>query len=176
MVVTKGHTYLLLPPGIKALNINSHETCCMLFAEDRKPITDRNDQRLVYSKSLATMLKSMNTYSASSKTRILGLTTDTSNQLHITLNGIIKLIPFLLTNISHVLTVEFQSDRFKGESGLCDFHSWAEETITFQSSKYWIVLLSNILKGVMSRIVTFFSWLSLQSDIIIASILSQQCN
>ena len=30
--------------------------------------------------------------------------------------------------------------------------------------------------GVMSRIVTFFSWLSLQSDIIIASILFQQCN
>ena len=28
----------------------------------------------------------------------------------------------------------------------------------------------------MSRIVTFFSWLSLRSDIIIASILSQQCN
>ena len=29
---------------------------------------------------------------------------------------------------------------------------------------------------VMSRILTFLSWLSLQSDIIVASILSQQCN
>ena len=29
---------------------------------------------------------------------------------------------------------------------------------------------------VMSRIATFFSWLSLQSDVIIASILSQQGN
>ena len=95
----------------------------MLFAEDKKPITGANDQRLVYSESLATMLKSMNTYSASSKARILGLTTDTSNQLHITLNEIIKLIPFLLTNINYVLTVEFQSDRFEGEFGLCDFHS-----------------------------------------------------
>ena len=31
-------------------------------------------------------------------------------------------------------------------------------------------------KGVMPRIVTFFSWLSLQSDIVIASVLSQQRN
>ena len=47
----------------------------------------------------------------------MGLTY-TSNLLHITLNGIIKLIAFLLTKINLALTVGFQSDRFEGEVGL----------------------------------------------------------
>ena len=47
----------------------------------------------------------------------MGLTY-TSNLLHITLNGIIKLIAFLLTKINLALTVGFQNDRFEGEVGL----------------------------------------------------------
>ena len=54
------------------------------------------DQSLGYLTSLAIMLKNMNTYSSSNKTRVLGLITDTSNELHITLNGIVKLITLLL--------------------------------------------------------------------------------
>ena len=47
----------------------------------------------------------------------MGLTY-TSNLLHITLNGIIRLIAFLLMKINLALTVGFQSDRFEGEVGL----------------------------------------------------------
>lgn len=57
------------------------------------------DQSLGYLTSLAIMLKNMNTYSSSNKTRVLGLITDTSNELHITLNGIVKLITLLLKKI-----------------------------------------------------------------------------
>ena len=64
------------------------------------------------------MFKSKDTYSASSETKIFGLTTDTSNALHITLNGIFKLITLPLTNIKYALTVKFQSDRIEGEFGI----------------------------------------------------------
>ena len=47
----------------------------------------------------------------------MGLTY-TSNLLHITLNGIIKLIAFLLTKINLALTVGYQNDIFEGEVGL----------------------------------------------------------
>ena len=92
-------------------NIKSPEACWMLFDDDRKPFTNAYDQRLGYLTSSATMFKSMYTESASSKTRILGLTTDASNALHITLNGVVKLITLLSTKIKYVLTVEFQSDK-----------------------------------------------------------------
>ena len=56
----------------KSANIKSSETCFILIDEDKKSFTIANDQRLTYLKSLATMFKSMDIYSASSKTRILG--------------------------------------------------------------------------------------------------------
>ena len=49
---------------------------------------------------------------------LLGLAKNTNNALHITLNGIVKLIRLLLTKIKHVLTVEFHSDRIEGEFGI----------------------------------------------------------
>ena len=76
----------------KCLNIESPKTCYMVFDDARKPFTNTYDQRLGYLTSLATMFKSMDTYSVSNKTRILGLTTDTTNALHITLDGIVKLL------------------------------------------------------------------------------------
>ena len=44
------------------------------------------------------------------------LITDTSNALHVTLNGIVKLITLLLKKIKYVLTLEFQIDRIASES------------------------------------------------------------
>ena len=67
---------------------------------------------------MATMFKGMDTYSASTNIRKLGLTTDTSDALHVTLNGIICLIPILLTKMKYVLTAEFQSDRIEAEFGI----------------------------------------------------------
>ena len=87
----------------------------MLFDDDRKHFTNAYDQRLGYLTSLSTMLKSIDIFSASNKTRILELTTDTSNTLYITLNGIVKLITLFLKKIKYVFTVEFQNDRTEGE-------------------------------------------------------------
>ena len=64
------------------------------------------------------MFKSMDTYSASYKTKILRITTDTSNALHIALNRNVKLITLLSTKTKYALTVGFQSDRFEGEFGI----------------------------------------------------------
>ena len=74
-----------------------------------------------YLKSMATMFKEMDTYSSSTKTRQMGLTSDTSNALHISLNGIINLITLLLSNMNYVLTGEFQSDRIEAEFGNSGF-------------------------------------------------------
>ena len=65
--------------------------------------------------SLAAMLKSIHTYYASHKTRTLQVTTDTSNALHATLNGIIKLITFLLMKVKYFLIMEFPSISIGGE-------------------------------------------------------------
>ena len=63
--------------------------------------TNANDRRLVYLRSLATLFKSMDTYLLYIKqTKVLELTIDISNALHVTLNEIIKLLPFLLMKSS----------------------------------------------------------------------------
>ena len=67
---------------------------------------------------MVVMFKTMDTYSPSTKTRLKGLTSDTSNALHITLNGILNLIPTLLTKMADILTGEFQSNRLEGEFGV----------------------------------------------------------
>ena len=43
---------------------------------------------------METMFKTMDTYSPSTKARVKGLTTDTSNALHITLTGIANILMF----------------------------------------------------------------------------------
>ena len=79
----------------------------MLFNDEMKPFTNKIDQKLDYLASLATMFRNTDTYSASNKTRILGLNTDISTVLHFTLNVILKLITLLSKNIMYALTVEF---------------------------------------------------------------------
>ena len=88
----------------KRVDIKSHEACWMLYVRTLQ--------------SLAIMLKNIHIYYASSKTRILRLTTDTSKAVHAILNGIMKLITFLLTKVKHVLIMEFQSDKIGGVFGI----------------------------------------------------------
>ena len=64
----------------------------MLFIEDRKLFSNENDPRLVYLKSSVIIFMSIGSF---------GQTTDTSsNPLHITLNGIVKLTAFFLTKVN----------------------------------------------------------------------------
>ena len=123
----------------KILNIKSPDKWYMPYDEDRKPFKNIDDQRLAFIKSMATMFKSMDTYSASTKTREMGLTTDTSNALYITLNGIINLIPILLTKMRYILTAEFQSDRIEGEFGI--YRQLSGGNFHIPCSRFSIVLI-----------------------------------
>ena len=78
------------------LNIRSPHDGIKLNDEDRMPVTSSDDKRL---KILCAIAVSQ------------CLTPDTSNALHITLNGIVELIKtFLTKGLSYVLTSEFSSD------------------------------------------------------------------
>ena len=87
----------------KWFNLKYPKIYCMLFVKDRKPFAKASDRRLPYLKSSAKIFESMDTYSVSSKTRILWLTTNIDNALHSTLNRFITLIVFFLTKIKCVL-------------------------------------------------------------------------
>ena len=102
----------------------------MLFVEDSKSFTKASNRILPYSKSLAAMFESMYTYSVSSKTRVLRLTTYTNNALDITLNRTITLIVLLLAKIKYVLTAEFQSDRTEGKLGIYRQMGWGNYHIS----------------------------------------------
>ena len=78
-----------------------------------------DDERFEFLKSLAHMFKEMNTYSASSHGREMGLMTDTSNVLHITLLGICRVVQTLLAEgMKYVLARQLQSDRIEAEFGI----------------------------------------------------------
>lgn len=51
--------------------------------------------------------------------KILELTTDISNGMHNTGNGVMRIIIFFLMKIKYILTVEFQIDKAGGEIGIC---------------------------------------------------------
>ena len=60
----------------------------------------------------------MNAFSASTKVRILGLCTDTSNALLFTFNEFLKSLAFSSAKIKYYLTLELESDRITGKFGV----------------------------------------------------------
>ena len=100
------------------LNIRTPSVGIMKNDMNREPFKNIDDARLGFMSDMATMFKQMDTSSASQHTRVMGLTSDTSNALHMTLNGLTTLILKLLSKMSYVLTAELQSDRLEGEFGI----------------------------------------------------------
>ena len=100
------------------LNIRTPSVGIMKNDMNREPFKNIDDARLGFMSDMATMFKQMDTSSASQHTRVMGLTSDTSNALHMTLNGLTTLIQKLLSKMSYVLTAELQSDRLEGEFGI----------------------------------------------------------
>ena len=95
--------------------------------------TSTYDERFEFLKSLSHMFKEMDTYSASSHTRVKGLTTDTSNALHITLLGICSVVQNLLAKgMKYVLTGQLQSDRIEAEFGIYRQQSGGNYNISVQ--------------------------------------------
>ena len=104
------------------LNVRTTQVGIMKNDLNRESFSCVHDTRLTFiqdiEQDMATMFKQMETSSASTHTRVMGLTCDTGNALHVTLNGLAALIPELLTKMRYVLTAELQSDRLEGEFGI----------------------------------------------------------
>ena len=71
----------------KCLNIRLPILYIMLNDKNRKPFSDFFNERLTFLQGMASMLQK------------LGLTLDTNDVLHVTLNGIFSLIPKLVTKM-----------------------------------------------------------------------------
>ena len=83
---------------------------------DSYPINDINDERLSFLMLMSTSFKLMDT--SKKGKRIRGLTGDTSNAWHVTLNGLIDLVKSLLgLGVKYICLGKMQSDRLEGEFG-----------------------------------------------------------
>ena len=101
------------------LNIKNPDADKRLNDPHRMKFETPNDPRLEYLWKMANSCKEMDTINTGYKHRIKSLTSDTSNALFVTLNGLANIIPTLLANGFHyVLPGEFQSDPIEGEFGI----------------------------------------------------------
>lgn len=98
------------------LNVKSPNSGTKLHDEDRYPFKREDDKRLTFLHKMATSFKIMD--GGNHGARVKCLTSDTSNALHLTLNGFCKLIPSLLKYLCYVLPGKLQSDRLEGEFGI----------------------------------------------------------
>lgn len=86
----------------------------MLNDKNIKPFSDRFNERLTFLWNMVSMFKQIQ-HQHSSK---IGLTLDTTDVLHLTLNSISYLIPELVTKMKYVLTAKLQSDRIQMKFGI----------------------------------------------------------
>ena len=99
------------------MNIKSPNSGTKLNDIDKEPIRCPNDSRLKFLESMAASCKQM--VNSVLRHRIRGLTADTSNALHQTLNGFVDLTKtLLLSGFKYVLPGKIQSDRIEGEFGI----------------------------------------------------------
>ena len=118
------------------LNTKSAEKGFRLNDADREPIRSVDDKRLSYLNTMASNFLLMDTSKSVYETRIMQLTKDTSNALHITLNGLVDLVKNLLNKgVSYVLPGEFQSDRLEGEFGVYRQSCGGNYYISFEQVK-----------------------------------------
>ena len=98
------------------LNIKTPTSGRNLNDKNREPFRDPNDMRLKFLENIATSFKKMDNSFVGHRMR--GLTVDTSNALHQTLNGIVELVKTLLScndvilsKENYILPGKIQSDR-----------------------------------------------------------------
>lgn len=99
------------------LNIKSPNKGYRTNDPDRKPYSDKGDNRLEYIEKVAVSFKLMD--SSIKGVRKHGLTSETSNALHQTMTGLVSLIKCLIdVGFKYVLSGKIQSDRLEGEFGV----------------------------------------------------------
>ena len=115
------------------LNIKSVNAGKRLNDPGRCAFTSSDDERFLFLGCMATTFKEMNVYSASSHSRVMGLTSDTSNALHLTLLGMCNIVNKLLSKgMKYVLTGHIQSDRLEAEFGIYRQQSGGNYNISVQ--------------------------------------------
>ena len=115
------------------LNIKSVNAGKRLNDPDRYAFTSSDDERFLFLGRMATTFKEMDVYSASSHSRVTGLTSDTSNALHLTLLGMCSIVNKLLSKgMKFVLTGHIQSDRLEAEFGIYRQQSGGNYNISVQ--------------------------------------------
>ena len=95
------------------LNIKTPTSGINLNDKNREPFRDPNDMRLKFLENIATSFKKMDNSFVGHRMR--GLTVDTSNALHQTLNGIVELEKhcFHVTMLFYAETVIFYPVKYK---------------------------------------------------------------
>ena len=115
------------------LNIKSVNAGKRLNDPDRYAFTSSDDERFLFLGRMATTFKEMDEYSASSHSRVMGLTSDTSNALHSALLGMCNIVNKLLSmGMKYVLTGHIQSNRLEAEFGIYRQQSGGNYNISVQ--------------------------------------------
>lgn len=99
------------------LNVKTTSAGKRLNDEDRHPIYNVNDERLVF---LVEIAECFNLMVSKYDTRVCSLTIDTRKALYLTLNGLVHMIKMLISdkNFNYILTGVFQSDPIEGLYGV----------------------------------------------------------
>ena len=135
----------------KILNIRSPGAAKYLNDPGRLKVTDGNDERLILLSEMATMFKT--TDSCKQGKQMNTLTGDTSNELHVTLLGMVDLIKTLLSSgHKYVLPEKIQSDRVGGEFGYR------------QNSGNYFILVEQVISSLNLERIKLFKKLDLQRD------------
>ena len=101
------------------LNVKTTDAGRNLNDSNREPFRSLEDERLKFIDDMTEQFKKMDASLSKYKGRVMCLTVDTSNALHLILKGIVALIKLLLTKgFTYVLPGIFQSDRLEGEFGI----------------------------------------------------------
>ena len=99
------------------LNVKGPSEGRNLNNPDKYPVSEPNDERLDFLVRMGTSLKLRDT--AKRGQRIRGLTGDTANAWHVTLNGLVDLVKSLLAlGLKYICIGKMQSDRLEGEFGV----------------------------------------------------------
>ena len=129
---------------INILNVKSPDVGYRLNDPDRKVFEDIDDNRFDFLLNMSQMFAKMDTSSTIFPTRVMCLTSQTSNALSLTIKGMVAIIKMILgKGLKYVMTGEYQSDRLEGEFGI--YRQLDGEIIICQLNMCRIVLNCNAL-------------------------------
>ena len=136
------------------ISVKSKDAWFKLNNKNRKPFESADDQGLESILQLPQKFEDMDTSESPYSGRVMCLTQDASNALHLTLNGIVSFIKLLLNKeFNYVLPGSFQRDRLEGEFG----------TFCQSASGYYHISVEQIMNSLALQRFKLFSKLDINS-------------